>query len=149
MLMLVVYRKQWPYLVNVIVIFFCAGVIEVYRVTKRVELGIKSTAVCSEKLQHLVREIDKLWNNLIGFMSLASLMVRVSFKYYFSLVKYFLGKTCNVKFHDQTVRRFNDSEVIRIINKSEKLAIHFFFLVFFHFESLHLNLYLSCYKVTN
>ncbi|PIO31525.1 hypothetical protein AB205_0177170, partial [Aquarana catesbeiana] len=53
---------------------YLLGVIEVYRVTKRVELGIKSTAVCSEKLQHLVREIDKLWNNLIGFMSLASLM---------------------------------------------------------------------------
>ncbi|CAI9605392.1 unnamed protein product [Staurois parvus] len=53
---------------------YLLGVIEVYRVTKRVELGIKSTAVCSEKLQHLLKEIDKLWNNLIGFMSLASLM---------------------------------------------------------------------------
>ncbi|XP_072278552.1 synergin gamma isoform X2 [Pyxicephalus adspersus] len=53
---------------------YLLGVIEVYRVTKRVELGIKSTAVCSEKLQHLLKEIDKLWNNIIGFMSLASLM---------------------------------------------------------------------------
>ncbi|XP_068125473.1 synergin gamma isoform X2 [Hyperolius riggenbachi] len=53
---------------------YLLGVIEVYRVTKRVELGIKSTAVCSEKLQHLLKEIHKLWNNLIGFMSLASLM---------------------------------------------------------------------------
>ncbi|XP_077151629.1 synergin gamma isoform X3 [Ranitomeya variabilis] len=53
---------------------YLLGVIEVYRVTKRVELGIKSTAVCSEKLQLLLKDIDKLWNNLIGFMSLAALM---------------------------------------------------------------------------
>ncbi|XP_018104885.1 synergin gamma isoform X2 [Xenopus laevis] len=53
---------------------YLLGVVEVYRVTKRVELGIKATAVCSEKLQLLLKEIDKLWNNLIGFMSLVSLM---------------------------------------------------------------------------
>ncbi|XP_053562865.1 synergin gamma isoform X2 [Bombina bombina] len=52
---------------------YLLGVVEVYRVTKRVELGIKATAVCSEKLQLLLKEIDKLWNNLIGFMSLAAL----------------------------------------------------------------------------
>lgn len=52
------------------------GVVEVYRVTKRVELGIKATAVCSEKLQQLLKDIDKVWNNLIGFMSLATLTVR-------------------------------------------------------------------------
>lgn len=51
------------------------GVVEVYRVTKRVELGIKATAVCSEKLQQLLKDIDKVWNNLIGFMSLATLTV--------------------------------------------------------------------------
>ena len=43
--------------------------------TKRVELGIKATAVCSEKLQQLLKDIDKVWNNLIGFMSLATLTV--------------------------------------------------------------------------
>lgn len=52
------------------------GVVEVYRVTKRVELGIKATAVCSEKLQQLLKDIDKVWNNLISFMSLAALTVR-------------------------------------------------------------------------
>lgn len=52
---------------------YLVGVVEVYRVTKRVELGIKATAVCSEKLQHLLKDIDKIWNNLIGFMSLAAL----------------------------------------------------------------------------
>ena len=52
-----------------------SGVVEVYRVTKRVELGIKATAVCSEKLQQLLKDIDKVWNNLIGFMSLATLTV--------------------------------------------------------------------------
>ncbi|KAK2111379.1 hypothetical protein P7K49_011125 [Saguinus oedipus] len=51
------------------------SVVEVYRVTKRVELGIKATAVCSEKLQQLLKDIDKVWNNLIGFMSLATLTV--------------------------------------------------------------------------
>ncbi|XP_074118167.1 synergin gamma isoform X12 [Sminthopsis crassicaudata] len=52
---------------------YLLGVVEVYRVTKRVELGIKATAVCSENLQQLLKDIDKTWNNLIGFMSLATL----------------------------------------------------------------------------
>ncbi|CAH6775826.1 synergin gamma isoform X9 [Phodopus roborovskii] len=52
---------------------YLLGVVEVYRVTRRVELGIKATAVCSEKLQQLLKDIDKVWNNLIGFMSLATL----------------------------------------------------------------------------
>uniref|UniRef100_A0A8C5ZXZ3 Synergin gamma n=1 Tax=Marmota marmota marmota TaxID=9994 RepID=A0A8C5ZXZ3_MARMA len=52
---------------------YLLGVVEVYRVTKRVELGIKATAVCSEKLQQLLKDIDKVWNNLMGFMSLATL----------------------------------------------------------------------------
>ncbi|XP_061219351.1 synergin gamma isoform X3 [Neopsephotus bourkii] len=52
---------------------YLLGVVEVYRVTKRVELGIKATAVCSEKLQRLLKDIDKVWNNLISFMSLAAL----------------------------------------------------------------------------
>lgn len=52
--------------------------VEVYRVTKRVELGIKATAVCSEKLQQLLKDINRVWNNLMGFMSLAKLTVRCS-----------------------------------------------------------------------
>ncbi|XP_043910837.1 synergin gamma [Protopterus annectens] len=52
---------------------YLLGVVEVYRVARRVELGIKATAVCSEKLQHLLKDIERVWNNLIGFMSLASL----------------------------------------------------------------------------
>ncbi|XP_052615679.1 synergin gamma isoform X12 [Peromyscus californicus insignis] len=52
---------------------YLLGVVEVYRVTRRVELGIKATAVCCEKLQQLLKDIDKVWNNLIGFMSLATL----------------------------------------------------------------------------
>ncbi|XP_009077944.1 PREDICTED: synergin gamma [Acanthisitta chloris] len=52
---------------------YLLGVVEVYRVTKRVELGIKATAVCSEKLQQLLKDIDKVWHNLISFMSLAAL----------------------------------------------------------------------------
>lgn len=52
------------------------GVVEVYRVTRRVELGIKATAVCSEKLQQLLKDINRVWNNLMGFMSLAKLAVR-------------------------------------------------------------------------
>ncbi|XP_036392042.1 synergin gamma isoform X2 [Megalops cyprinoides] len=52
---------------------YLLGVVEVYRVTKRVELGIKATAVCSEKLQELLKDISRVWNNLMGFMSLASL----------------------------------------------------------------------------
>ncbi|XP_054901308.1 synergin gamma isoform X5 [Poeciliopsis prolifica] len=52
---------------------YLLGVVEVYRVSRRVELGIKATAVCSEKLQQLLKDISRVWNNLIGFMSLAKL----------------------------------------------------------------------------
>ncbi|XP_075892529.1 synergin gamma isoform X4 [Nelusetta ayraudi] len=52
---------------------YLLGVVEVYRVTRRVELGIKATAVCSEKLQQLLKDINRVWNNLMGFMSLAKL----------------------------------------------------------------------------
>ncbi|XP_029372688.1 synergin gamma isoform X7 [Echeneis naucrates] len=52
---------------------YLLGVVEVYRVTRRVELGIKATAVSSEKLQQLLKDISRVWNNLIGFMSLAKL----------------------------------------------------------------------------
>ncbi|KAL0973202.1 hypothetical protein UPYG_G00200250 [Umbra pygmaea] len=52
---------------------YLLGVVEVYRVSKRVELGIKATAVCSEKLQQLLKDISRVWNNLMGFMSLANL----------------------------------------------------------------------------
>lgn len=59
------------------VFVFCpSGVVEVYRVTRRVELGIKATAVCSEKLQQLLKDISRVWNNLISFMSLAKIVVR-------------------------------------------------------------------------
>lgn len=64
--------------------FIPTGVVEVYRVTKRVELGIKATAVCSEKLQQLLKDIDKVWNNLISFMSLAALTVRPKISYMFT-----------------------------------------------------------------
>ncbi|XP_076002675.1 synergin gamma isoform X2 [Genypterus blacodes] len=52
---------------------YLLGVVEVYRVTRRVELGIKATAVCSEKLQQLLKDVIRVWNNLMGFMSLANL----------------------------------------------------------------------------
>ncbi|XP_061916359.1 synergin gamma isoform X4 [Entelurus aequoreus] len=52
---------------------YLLGVVEVYRVSRRVELGIKATAVCSEKLQQLLKDVSRVWNNLMGFMSLAKL----------------------------------------------------------------------------
>lgn len=59
------------------------------------ELGIKATAVCSEKLQQLLKDIDKVWNNLISFMSLAALTVRPketawSLKQMFYLTNHFI-----------------------------------------------------------
>ncbi|TRY94646.1 hypothetical protein DNTS_021558 [Danionella cerebrum] len=53
---------------------YLLGVVEVYRVSKRVELGIKAIAVCSEKLQELLKDISRVWNNLMSFMSMANLM---------------------------------------------------------------------------
>lgn len=64
------------FLVILVTVYSLSGVVEVYRVTRRVELGIKATAVCSEKLQHLLKDISRVWNNLMGFMSLAKLAVR-------------------------------------------------------------------------
>ncbi|XP_058489251.1 synergin gamma isoform X2 [Solea solea] len=52
---------------------YLLGVVEVYRVTRRVELGIKATAVSSEKLQQLLKDISRVWNNLMGFMSLVKI----------------------------------------------------------------------------
>uniref|UniRef100_A0A3P9KK81 Synergin, gamma n=1 Tax=Oryzias latipes TaxID=8090 RepID=A0A3P9KK81_ORYLA len=52
---------------------YLLGVVEVYRVTRRVELGIKATAVCSEKLQMLLKDMSRVWNNLLSFMSMAKL----------------------------------------------------------------------------
>ncbi|XP_064022562.1 synergin gamma isoform X4 [Pogoniulus pusillus] len=65
---------------------YLLGVVEVYRVTKRVELGIKATAVCSEKLQQLLKDIDKVWNNLISFMSLAALTAQRSLEQSLELI---------------------------------------------------------------
>lgn len=72
---------------HVICVFSLSGVVEVYRVTRRVELGIKATAVCSEKLQQLLKDISRVWNNLMGFMSLAKLAVRCSKKFKYARVQ--------------------------------------------------------------
>lgn len=69
-------RKQTDFCDLCACVFSLSGVVEVYRVTRRVELGIKATAVCSEKLQQLLKDISRVWNNLMGFMSLAKLAVR-------------------------------------------------------------------------
>ncbi|KAK2496395.1 hypothetical protein MC885_015231 [Smutsia gigantea] len=52
---------------------YLLGVAEVYRATRRVELGIKATAVRSKNLQQVLKDSDKVWNNLNGFVSLATL----------------------------------------------------------------------------
>lgn len=65
----------WIRIKSVCVSVCVIGVVEVYRVARRVELGIKATAVCSEKLQELLKDISRVWNNLMGFMSLANLSV--------------------------------------------------------------------------
>uniref|UniRef100_A0A8C4NKJ3 EH domain-containing protein n=1 Tax=Eptatretus burgeri TaxID=7764 RepID=A0A8C4NKJ3_EPTBU len=44
---------------------YLAGVVEVYRVSRRVEQGIKTAAVGSQVLQQSLRDIDLAWHNLI------------------------------------------------------------------------------------
>ncbi|CAN0335040.1 unnamed protein product [Lampetra fluviatilis] len=51
---------------------YLTGVVEVYRVAKRVELGIKAAAVCSGELQGLLKEIELVWHNLMAFLSLST-----------------------------------------------------------------------------
>ncbi|XP_078451528.1 synergin gamma isoform X7 [Lampetra planeri] len=54
---------------------YLTGVVEVYRVAKRVELGIKAAAVCSGELQGLLKEIELVWHNLMAFLSLSTATV--------------------------------------------------------------------------
>uniref|UniRef100_UPI00358F9DD2 synergin gamma isoform X3 n=1 Tax=Myxine glutinosa TaxID=7769 RepID=UPI00358F9DD2 len=54
---------------------YLAGVIEVYRVSRRVEQGIKTAAVGSQVLQQNLRDIDLAWHNLAAFLSLSAGMV--------------------------------------------------------------------------
>uniref|UniRef100_A0A8C4NAU7 Synergin gamma C-terminal domain-containing protein n=1 Tax=Eptatretus burgeri TaxID=7764 RepID=A0A8C4NAU7_EPTBU len=44
---------------------YLAGVVEVYRVSRRVEQGIKTAAVGSQVLQQSLRDIDLAWHNLV------------------------------------------------------------------------------------
>lgn len=62
------------------------------------ELGIKATAVCSEKLQQLLKDIDKVWNNLISFMSLAALTVRAKPAAWLlkQMASFYLKRLCRV-----------------------------------------------------
>ncbi|XP_069475252.1 synergin gamma-like isoform X2 [Ambystoma mexicanum] len=49
---------------------YILGVAEVYRVSKRVEGGMKTLHIASETLQHCLKDIDLAWNNLQAFLSL-------------------------------------------------------------------------------
>ncbi|KAM4709874.1 synergin gamma-like isoform 2-T2 [Discoglossus pictus] len=48
---------------------YISGVVEVYRVSKRMEAAITTLSIVSEKLQLILRDIDLSWNNLQAFLS--------------------------------------------------------------------------------
>ncbi|XP_062890498.1 synergin gamma-like isoform X2 [Mobula hypostoma] len=48
---------------------YISGVIEVYKVAKRVEGGMKDLNINSENLQNCLRDIELMWNNLQAFFS--------------------------------------------------------------------------------
>ncbi|XP_069789045.1 solute carrier family 35 member E4 isoform X6 [Narcine bancroftii] len=48
---------------------YISGVIEVYKVAKRVEGGMKDLRIDNEKLHNCLRDIELIWNNLQGFFS--------------------------------------------------------------------------------
>ncbi|XP_072269882.1 synergin gamma-like [Pyxicephalus adspersus] len=49
---------------------YISGVIEVYRVSKRMEGGIKTFSIDCERLQLVLRDIELAWNNLQAFLSI-------------------------------------------------------------------------------
>ncbi|XP_040201176.1 synergin gamma-like isoform X2 [Rana temporaria] len=49
---------------------YISGVIEVYRVSKRMEGGMKRFSIDCERLQLAFRDIELAWNNLQAFMSM-------------------------------------------------------------------------------
>uniref|UniRef100_A0A8C8RE43 Synergin gamma C-terminal domain-containing protein n=1 Tax=Pelusios castaneus TaxID=367368 RepID=A0A8C8RE43_9SAUR len=50
---------------------YISGLAEVYRVSKRVERGMKTRKGGSEQMQPSLREVDLAWNNLQAFLSLS------------------------------------------------------------------------------
>uniref|UniRef100_UPI00398F7A47 synergin gamma-like isoform X2 n=2 Tax=Pristiophorus japonicus TaxID=55135 RepID=UPI00398F7A47 len=58
-------------------IAYISGVTEVYRVAKRVEGGMKSLSICNATLQHSLRDIEIIWNNLQAFLSFSPSVLRM------------------------------------------------------------------------
>ncbi|XP_077163908.1 synergin gamma-like isoform X2 [Paroedura picta] len=50
---------------------YILGLSEVYRVSKRMEDGVKTQQLASERLQDALREVDLAWNNLLSFLVFA------------------------------------------------------------------------------
>ncbi|XP_048370532.1 synergin gamma-like isoform X2 [Sphaerodactylus townsendi] len=48
---------------------YMLGLFEVYRVSKRLEEGVKTRQPASELLRHTLREVDLAWNNLLSFLA--------------------------------------------------------------------------------
>ncbi|XP_073481374.1 synergin gamma-like isoform X2 [Aquarana catesbeiana] len=49
---------------------YISGVIEVYRVSKRMEGGMKTFSIDCERLHLVLRDIELAWNNLQAFLSM-------------------------------------------------------------------------------
>ncbi|KAF7239908.1 Synergin gamma [Varanus komodoensis] len=49
---------------------YILGLSEVYRVSRRLEEGMKARKLASELLQHTLREVDMAWNNVLSFLVL-------------------------------------------------------------------------------
>ncbi|XP_067861778.1 synergin gamma-like isoform X2 [Heptranchias perlo] len=58
-------------------IAYISGVTEVYRVAKRVEGGMKTLRTSNETLQHSLRDIEIIWNNLQAFLSFSPSVLRM------------------------------------------------------------------------
>ncbi|XP_029426793.1 synergin gamma-like isoform X2 [Rhinatrema bivittatum] len=56
---------------------YIAGVLEVYRVSKRVEGGMKKVNITSDMLQRRLRDIELAWNNLQAFFSLCPAVLQM------------------------------------------------------------------------
>ncbi|XP_042297242.1 uncharacterized protein LOC121916367 isoform X1 [Sceloporus undulatus] len=67
---------------------YILGLSEVYRVSKRLESGMKARKLASELLEHTLHEVDLAWNNLLSFLTFGpSLFQRLDFQ----IVESFVG----------------------------------------------------------
>lgn len=134
---------------------YLLGVVEVYRVIKCVELGIKVIVVCSEKFQQLLKDIDKVWNNLIGFMFFVIFILDENLLDFFFCMLWFGIKNvqefvCGVCFLNVDLRSWKEEKFVEeYFKKVFNLEIDSFKLVYggYQYYVSCVNFWINCVEL--